>query len=359
MTRISVALATYNGAQYLDAQLRSIAGQTLLPAELVACDDGSTDGSDALIERFASRAAFPVRLFRNGCRLNYRANFMQAALGCRGELIAFCDQDDIWRADKLAVLAAEFADPEVLLAHHNARIFGASAGISGVLIDAARRSEVHPRLSRAPFEMAPGFTQMFRRSLLAPSDLRESTLDFWSPGEAAAHDQWIFLLASSLGKVSYVAEALADYRQHGGNLFGASAGSQTPYRRILDRLTTYRDYAHLEIAFSSVATALAGAALFPGLGAAARHAVAAARWYGELSEAYGERRRAYAEPSLRARGAAWARLRRAGRYAPGGSFYFADHGVIRDFVQGVCLARLRRRANDLSANDESLRLPAR
>ena len=60
--RISVALCTYNGGRYLEAQLESISAQTRQPAELVACDDGSTDDTLAILERFARRAPFSVSL---------------------------------------------------------------------------------------------------------------------------------------------------------------------------------------------------------------------------------------------------------------------------------------------------------
>jgi glycosyltransferase involved in cell wall biosynthesis len=81
---VSVAMATYNGAAFLDAQLASIAAQTRTPDELVVCDDGSSDGTVEIVERFARRAPFAVRLIRNEQRLGYGENFMKAARHCRG-----------------------------------------------------------------------------------------------------------------------------------------------------------------------------------------------------------------------------------------------------------------------------------
>ena len=112
--KFSVALATYNGARYLPAQLASLAAQTVMPGELVACDDGSTDGTVAVLERFASDAPFPVRLFRNPVNLGSTANFAQAVGLCTGDGIFLCDQDDLWHPHKLARFAAAFdADPAV------------------------------------------------------------------------------------------------------------------------------------------------------------------------------------------------------------------------------------------------------
>ena len=136
--RISVALAAYNGARYLEPQLESLARQIRPPWEVVAFDDGSSDGTAALLARFADRAPFPVRLRRNRRRRGYRANFVQAAAACGGDLIAFCDQDDVWEPDKLARMAEPFADPEVQLAYHDATLIDATGRPVGRLSPSAR-----------------------------------------------------------------------------------------------------------------------------------------------------------------------------------------------------------------------------
>jgi len=354
---VSVAVATYNGAPYLSEQLKSLAAQTLQPCELVVCDDGSSDGTLEILKAFSRSAPFPVRIFRNDERLNFRANFMQAANHCAGDLIAFCDQDDIWRSDKLSMVVRAFETQEdVLLVHHNARIFSTAQGVTGSLIDPRRPTTVQPPLSRTPFELPPGFTQTFRRSLLALSTLRQATLDYWAAGEALAHDQWIYIVAGSLGSVSYVAHELVDYRQHGNNLYGMKVQTRSICRLLAERLTEYRDYGHLERAFSSISRALAAAAAYPIGELLAGRAAEAACWYDELAHAYGHRSRVYGAASPTERAAAWMRLCREGRYRPGRRFFFANQAFAYDFIQGVCRGRLRHPPAGLSANDRSLRL---
>ena len=85
-------------------QLADLAAQSVLPAELVVCDDGSTDDTLAILERFAITAPFPVRVHRNSERLGYRANFLKCAGLCRSDLIAFCDQDDRWAPRKIETM---------------------------------------------------------------------------------------------------------------------------------------------------------------------------------------------------------------------------------------------------------------
>lgn len=99
---ISVAMCTYNGSAFLQEQLDSIAAQTRLPDELVICDDGSSDSTVDIVERFAHGVSFRVQLFRNPQNLGSTRNFEQAMRLCTGDLIALSDQDDVWMPEKLA-----------------------------------------------------------------------------------------------------------------------------------------------------------------------------------------------------------------------------------------------------------------
>jgi glycosyltransferase involved in cell wall biosynthesis len=125
MTRmkVSVALATYNGEKYLSEQLESLARQITLPDELVVADDGSGDHTCEIIEDFRMHAPFPVHVI-SGQHLGYVSNFFRAIAACRGEVIALCDQDDIWRPEKLSVCLPYFRQ-NVTLVMHSARVVDA------------------------------------------------------------------------------------------------------------------------------------------------------------------------------------------------------------------------------------------
>lgn len=79
---ISVALCTYNGEQFLSEQLESLKCQTKLPDELIVCDDGSTDSTVALVEKFSQNAPFKVRVFINQQTLGVTKNFEKALTYC-------------------------------------------------------------------------------------------------------------------------------------------------------------------------------------------------------------------------------------------------------------------------------------
>ncbi len=102
--KVSIAMCTYNGQRFLAQQLQSFLDQTVQPDELVVCDDVSSDDSVAVVEAFAARAPFAVRVFRNPQNLGYIRNFEQAIAQCTGDLVFLCDQDDVWDPHKIEKL---------------------------------------------------------------------------------------------------------------------------------------------------------------------------------------------------------------------------------------------------------------
>jgi glycosyltransferase involved in cell wall biosynthesis len=219
MGSISVAMATLNGAAFIGAQLDSIARQSRIPDELVICDDGSTDGTSDIIRKFARTAPFPVRLIQNPERLGYRKNFLKAATLCRGDLISFCDQDDVWKRHRLRRMAKAFKKPDVLLAFHNATVVDGRSAPVGQTFQRSSEKTYTP-LELPPWTIVPGFSQVFRRSLLAYLEFYEHSVDVYCPSEKMPHDQWFLFLASLFGSIIYVPDRLALYRQHRLNSSG-------------------------------------------------------------------------------------------------------------------------------------------
>lgn len=216
---LSIVLATYNGQRYLAKQLDSIRGQTSSPTELIVSDDGSTDSTMKVVRDFAKSASFPVRILQNQTRLGYRANFMQAATVCSSDLIAFCDQDDIWSHEKLALIRLAFEDPQVLLVYHNATLINDGGAVLGTTFRQRTRKRFGP-LSLYPWAIIPGMAQALRRSLLRLTPLHTASIDPYALSEAMPHDQWFPFWASVLGDIVYIPDSLAQYRQHGANESG-------------------------------------------------------------------------------------------------------------------------------------------
>ena len=222
MSRLSVALCTYNGGPYLDAQLESIAAQTRPPDEVVVRDDGSTDDTLAIARAFAERAPFPVRVVASDRNLGYVKNFEAAISACTGDLVALSDQDDVWLPHKLAVLERALGNnPRNLLAFSDAHLVGPDLEPLGrtmweaVGLDDATKAEIVRGGGGSPLLkgfFVTGATVCFRASLAEralPIDLPH-----W-------HDAWLAMAAVGYGRVVVVDESLVLYRQHGLNAIGA------------------------------------------------------------------------------------------------------------------------------------------
>ena len=99
---ISIAMTTYNGAQFVQAQLRSILEQTRQPDEIIICDDGSRDDTVNIIRHVMETSGTDrIRLVENEENLGYIRNFYKAISLTKGDYIFLADQDDIWHREKL------------------------------------------------------------------------------------------------------------------------------------------------------------------------------------------------------------------------------------------------------------------
>jgi glycosyltransferase involved in cell wall biosynthesis len=222
--KISIAMCTYNGEQYLREQLDSIAKQTRLPDELVVSDDGSIDKTLKLIEEFASSSPFPVRISVNDKNLGTTRNFEKAIWSCEGEVIALCDQDDIWHVKKLELVEALLASAaSVGLVISDAELVDAASkrrGRSlwqGVGFDSRKRKRVTEGKALEVFvthHVVTGATMAFRstfRDLISPIP----------PEGALAHDGWIALMIAAVADVGFIEEPLIKYREHPAQQMGA------------------------------------------------------------------------------------------------------------------------------------------
>lgn len=230
--RLSIALCTYNGARFLGAQLDSIAAQTRAPDELVACDDGSSDETISLLEQFARRVPFAVRVMRNDVRLGPTKNFEKAIELCTGDLIATCDQDDVWMPEKLSLgLATIDKDPRLGLVFSDAEVVEEDLRPRGhSMWQAIQFGPTARRLVREGrvFEVllrqwvVTGATMMFR------SKFRSEFLPipaFWT------HDGWIALVISAMAPVAMLERSLLFYRQHAAQQIG---GKRLTWRELYE-----------------------------------------------------------------------------------------------------------------------------
>lgn len=232
--KLSVAMATFNGESFIAEQLASLAGQTRPPDELVVSDDGSTDETVAIVRSFSARAPFPVVIADKKDRLGFSDNFLRAAECCQHELVAFCDQDDVWLPRKLELGADRIKTDRSLLSLHSLTVTDEALRPSGFEWDQGiDRDCVHEPLQLDPYATGWGNTMVFRRELLGLIDRNRRPPQPSTENKPLSHDTWVYMLAAALGRVSWVKQPLILYRQHGS---AATVSAKPPARRSLRRL---------------------------------------------------------------------------------------------------------------------------
>jgi glycosyltransferase involved in cell wall biosynthesis len=203
-------MATYNGELFLEEQLRTLSEQVRLPDELVVCDDGSTDCTQEILVKFTKSAPFPVRLIINDHRLGWRKNFLKAASICTSDYIAFCDQDDIWRLEKLLTISRHLEGNNYILLQHAYRMIDEHGRIVSDKIK-------YPKAGREVlWRINFGFSQVFHKSLLRYSNLWNFSFDYY--GDRMGHDNWMAFLSSLLGNTLIIDDVLVYYRRHNRNV---------------------------------------------------------------------------------------------------------------------------------------------
>lgn len=217
---IHILLATYNGARYLAEQLQSISRQTHSAWTLTVSDDGSTDDTLAIVQRFAAQVDQPVTVLQGPRQGSSTANFAhllgKAPAGNSQDLYAFCDQDDVWHDNKLE-RAVQFH------AKHPSQSVRLYCGRTQFVNEYLLPIGLSPSIERPPSfgnalvqNIASGNTMVFSQAVLSAHKKVKSTHSVW-------HDWTTYIVATAIGgMVWFDNEPCLFYRQHGGNVIGSN-----------------------------------------------------------------------------------------------------------------------------------------
>ena len=126
---VYILLASYNGHAYIREQIESLLTQSYPFVKIVLSDDGSSDGTDKILDEYAEKHPDKVTHYRSGERFGCAQNHFMHLLGAFQDApyIMFCDQDDVWHKDKVSntlqvMRQLENGEPVPVLVHTDLRV---------------------------------------------------------------------------------------------------------------------------------------------------------------------------------------------------------------------------------------------
>ena len=203
--RVSIVMPCFNGERFLAEAIESVLGQTLQDFELIVVDDGSTDGSTAILDLYRDRYRDRVRIIRQtNCGVSSARNAGVAAAA--GDLLAFLDADDYWDPRFLEKMVQGLSDPSTAIAYCGWQVVGTVQGKPFVPPDYETDEKMHHLLRFASLWPIHGI--LIRRSLM-PAGV-PFNLEY-----PACEDYDLWLRIASFHPIRLVSEVLAFYRKHG------------------------------------------------------------------------------------------------------------------------------------------------
>lgn len=228
--QVCILMGTFQGGEYLLEQLDSIRAQTYRHWKLFVSDDGSTDDTLRILLDFqASLPDGQVNIF-SGPRRGFAANFLSLVLNqsVDGDYFAFCDQDDIWVADKLEIALSKIHSLAELT--KKPIVYGAATLLVGDDLGELGKSHMSrpiPSFKNALAQNIAGgntivFDKRMRELLLRVGDVN-----------IVSHDWWIYLINTGVDGVYFFDEnPKVLYRQHSRNLVGANSSYAAKLKRV-------------------------------------------------------------------------------------------------------------------------------
>lgn len=232
MVATYVALATFNGEQFIAEQIESIQAQSVTDWRLLVRDDGSTDATCNIVESYCAQddrieilpSDSPAGTIGNFTRL------FRAAHSAGADYVFPCDQDDVWRSDKIERMLGEmnrlesvYGSATPLLVHSDLEVVDeALAAIDGSFLKYRRLRHQDDALGvLLVHNFVTGCASLYNRALL------DAGLPV--PGGCVMHDWWMALIAAATGRIGFVPDSLVRYRQHDSNQIGAQSVPKGPF----------------------------------------------------------------------------------------------------------------------------------
>lgn len=227
---VAILLCTYNGARFLAEQLDSLECQTHQRWFVVASDDGSTDQTLEILQRFQAQWPAGKLMIRSGPQKGFCQNFL--SLACDPEIKAdyysFCDQDDVWSPEKLSIALGN------ITFNQQQNIPYLYCGRTNYVTE-----NLNPCGSSPLFVFPPSFRNALVQSIAGGNTMvfnltSKRLIENAGLLDVSSHDWWLYILVTgSGGDVYYDRISYISYRQHKGALVGGNNSFFAKAKRLI------------------------------------------------------------------------------------------------------------------------------
>lgn len=249
--RVSIAMCTYNGEKYVAQQLQSIAEQTRRPDEIIILDDRSTDATVEIVKDVCRKTGLEATVEVNKHQRGTEGNFSCALGRTHGDVVFFCDQDDVWMPNRVDRMLTPFSDSkDVMLVYSDGYITAANLEHRGMTLfdHGGGKKDLTGGSNRDVGRwLKQGRNPGIKASSMAfRSKVRELA---WPLPEKVEHDAWIAYFGYALGRVVAIDEPLYYYRRHpethGASSTNSEVGEESKDRSSSEYAERIRQRAHL------------------------------------------------------------------------------------------------------------------
>lgn len=234
--RISVCIATYNGALFLEEQLNSILSQLGNNDEVIIVDDCSSDGTVNIIRSYEDAR---IVFYRNSENVGVNFTFERAISIATGEYLFLSDQDDIWSAGRLKIMLSVLEQSSILLVSSNFSSIDAEGKPFGNYSNLVKSSSSQKYLSNI-WDIYLGKLNYFGCTMAFTKALKDIILPF--PSYLESHDLWIAIAANLAHSNFHLDDITLLHRVHGNNV---SITKRPLYRKLWSRVIFSISIIHL------------------------------------------------------------------------------------------------------------------
>jgi glycosyltransferase involved in cell wall biosynthesis len=209
--KVSVCIATYNGENYLEAQIRSILEQLAENDEVVVVDDCSTDNTVKILNELRDNR---IKIYANESNRGHVFSFSRSISLANNDIIFLSDQDDIWISGRVGLMIDKLIGTNKLLATSNSDFINSAGEKINYSIDGVSERDSSKYIKNI-FSIFRGDTTYFGCGMAFKKELVKVILPI--PSHVESHDLWIAFAGNLLRSNLHLNEKTFLRRIHSNN----------------------------------------------------------------------------------------------------------------------------------------------